>query len=240
MKNRLVAVLTLVLCVLIFAGCKQIAYPLPESGISPGIPSEKPSPEDSRSFIEALNNQLLSDIESVMNGKDVDGLYPIDTPSSSSAKRSSRTGEDVYTVFFGFDRYVIENYGEITKGTFSVEFKGSSTVDGVSTTFSSVASTMNLSDLEVSKADSNTPETISISNLTGPSKAIIVTDNETQKVTVTNLKNSMSITQSITADTSCSPKDVSALLDKSMRNVSPFSRMYSIKGLKVSENQIDI
>ena len=193
------AVILAVLLVLAFAGCKQDAYPLPPSGLNPGVPEDS-RPADTRTLLEELNKQLPEDAEKVLNGEYVKGLS-IPEISTASMPKAAPRAEEEYPVTFKFTEYEVGDYGTINDGTFTLRYKGSAVTEGSKTTYSFESQTIDLENLIVQKADSSVPETISVKNLTKSANVTIVVDETNNTTTVSGMKDSMNIIQSITAET---------------------------------------
>ena len=197
------AVALAVLAIFAFIGCSQNNTPLVIIGNNNH--SSDSTPIEVRSFIEALDSQLPSDIETVMNGTSVPGLERVmeSTISSSSLRTFSRTGEDSYSVVFRFTEsgYAVSGYGVIVGGTFSIDFTGSTSTSESESVFTSVSQTMKFEGLKVSKTGSIATETVTIENLEQEAVVTIRTDTSTGAVNSTGISSSMNLIQSITINT---------------------------------------
>ena len=193
------AVILAVLLVIAFAGCKQDAYPLPPSGLNPGVPEDS-RPADTRALLEELNKQLPEDAEKVLNGEFVKGLS-IPEISTTSMQKAAPRAEEEYPVTFKFTEYEVGDYGTINDGTFTLRYKGSAVTEGSKTTYSFESQAIDLENLIVQKSDSTVTKTISVKNLTKSAKVTIEVDEANNTTTVSGMKESMNIIQSITAET---------------------------------------
>ena len=208
MKNKLFAVVIAIAAILAFSGCtQQYLIPVPDHGSDTDVSASKPA--DTRSLFEALDARLPKDIKKVMEGGKATGLERVADEASAAA---SRSGEDSYKATFRFngEGYAVTGYGTIYSGTFTVDFKGTSTTEAGKETFTSNDLTMDFESIGVLKDGEVQQQTVTVTGLTSKPKTeiTIVTDTTTKKVTVSDLDTALSITQSLTTETTITVDNV--------------------------------
>ena len=193
-----------VLIAVSFAGCQQYP-PIPPAGDIFNDVQTNSKPEKARTLIEALNQQLPGHIKTIMEGESVKGLdkVPEQTASTVALMKSLPKASETYTTIFKFTEYEVLDYGFINDGTFTLQYEGTSSTTGNTTTHSFSSQSMSFDNLEVQENNASGIETITIKNLEKEVDVKITINSETQEITgTTGIEEAVDIVQSLKAETS--------------------------------------
>ncbi len=207
MKRFTLIVLSVVLAAAMLASCTQYRVIWIPGMDDQNTPSTSQSAKDTFSLIDALDEQLPSDIEKVMADPDaVPGLTRTD--SASTISMASRSGEATYSATFSFNEYPVAGYGTIKTGTLTVNFQGTESTETSETIFSATTSKMDFNNLSVLKTNETVATPVEIKNLEGSSTAVISTDSSGKVTSASGISDSMSIKQSISSSTTITVDNV--------------------------------
>ena len=205
--RRIVMVLTVAIILLATACTQYVFVPVGTPGENGSTSGIEKAAEKILSLTTALDKQLPEDISKVMQGETVLGLYKSSgfSMQSSSIDKISVLSEgtpDTKTQGFYFDEYIVDGYGIISQGNFTVSMTGISTTDDSNTeVFTSESVSMSFQNI-VLENSSDTPEPITLNNLETKAEVTISTS-QNGEVTVNGMEK-VTVTQSITAQTTIS------------------------------------